>query len=217
MNRHVARKFDLSVYLVTDPRDGGSKVIETVGLAAAGGVTLVQLREPGAAGREFVARARALVALLRPLGIPLIVNDRVDVALAAGADGVHLGQDDMEPLDARRLLGPDAVIGLSVGSPAELALSASQLAVVDYLGTGPVHATRTKDDAGGAIGVDGLAAVRALTALPVVAIGGLTAADAPALIRAGADGLAVVSAICAAPDPGRAARELRDAVTAARA
>jgi len=211
----MAPAFDLSLYLVTDPRLTAARGLEaTVAAAVRGGVTLVQLRDPAAHGRALVEQARALKAQLAPLGIPLIVNDRVDVAIASGADGVHLGQDDMAPADARALMGPDRILGLSVGNPAEYA--ASDLAGVDYLGVGPVKATGTKKDAGAAIGAAGIAAVRALTALPLVGIGGLDAPLAGEVIRAGADGVAVVSAICAAPDPEQAARTLRAAIDAAR-
>ncbi|MEP9354504.1 thiamine phosphate synthase [Xanthobacter sp. KR7-65] len=211
----MARAFDLTLYLVTDPRLVAARgLVATVAAAVKGGATLVQLRDPEAHGRALVEQARALKALLKPLGIPLIVNDRVDVAVAADADGVHLGQDDMAPADARALLGPDRILGLSVGTPAEFA--ASDLAGVDYLGVGPVTATGTKADAGAAIGTAGLAAVRALTRLPIVGIGGIDRALAADVIRAGADGVAVVSAICAAPDPEDAARALKAAVTAAR-
>ncbi|WP_454918928.1 thiamine phosphate synthase [Xanthobacter sediminis] len=211
----MAVAFDLTLYLVTDPRLTAARGLEaTVEAAVKGGATLVQLRDPDAHGRALVEQARALKALLQPLGIPLIVNDRVDVAVAADADGVHLGQDDMAPADARALIGPGRILGLSVGNPAEYA--ASDLQGVDYLGVGPVKATGTKKDAGSAIGPAGIAAVRALTRLPLVGIGGVDAVLAPEVIRAGADGIAVVSAVCAAPDPEAAARALRAAVSAAR-
>ena len=211
----MPQPFDLTLYLVTDPRQVAARgLAATVDAAVTGGATLVQLRDPDAHGRELVAQARALKALLAPRGIALIVNDRVDVAHAAGADGVHLGQDDLSPRAARAILGPEAIIGLSVGTPAEFA--GSDLSAVDYLGVGPVRATGTKADAGAAIGPEGVAAVRALTTRPIVGIGGIDAGLAGAVIRAGADGVAVVSAICAAPDPEAAARALKAAVTAAR-
>jgi thiamine-phosphate pyrophosphorylase len=211
----MAMAFDLSLYLVTDPRLTAARGLEaTVAAAVKGGVTLVQLRDPQAHGRALVEQARALKTLLAPLGIPLVINDRVDVAVAADADGVHLGQDDMTPADARALLGPGRILGLSVGNPAEHA--ASDLCGVDYLGVGPVKATGTKVDAGAAIGPSGVAAVRALTRLLLVGIGGIDAAMAPEVIRAGANGIAVVSAICGADDPEAAAKTLRAAVSAAR-
>ncbi|MFG1376503.1 thiamine phosphate synthase [Xanthobacter autotrophicus] len=216
----MPKPFDLTLYLVTDPRlvaargPGTSGLLATVEAAVRGGATMVQLRDPDAHGRALVEQARALKALLAPLGIPLIVNDRVDVAVAADADGVHLGQDDMTPADARAVLGPHRILGLSVGNPAEYA--SSDLAGVDYLGVGPVKATGTKADAGGAIGAAGVAAIRALTPLPLVGIGGLGTGDVADVIRAGADGVAVVSAICAASDPEHAARALKAAVITAR-
>ncbi|GLI20826.1 thiamine-phosphate synthase [Xanthobacter flavus] len=215
MSQKMSRPFDLTLYLVTDPRLVAARgLVATVEAAVKGGATIVQLRDPDAHGRALVEQARALKALLAPLRIPLIINDRVDVAVAADADGVHLGQDDMTPADARALLGPERILGLSVGTPAEFA--ASDVGVVDYLGVGPVKATGTKKDAGAAIGTSGVTAVRALTRLPIVGIGGIDGALAAEVIRAGADGVAVVSAICAAPDPEHAARALLSAVTAAR-
>jgi len=210
----VARRFDLTLYLVTDPRLTAARgLAATVEAAVAGGATLVQLRDPDAHGRALVEQARVLKALLSPLGVPLIINDRVDVAVAAGADGVHLGQDDLTVADARALLGADAIVGLSVGNPREYAASA--LHGVDYLGVGPVRATGTKGDAGAAIGAAGIAAVRALTGLPIVGIGGVAADVAGEVIRAGANGVAVVSAICAATDPKAAAADLRRVIAAA--
>lgn len=207
--------FDLSLYLVTDPGLTEARgLIETVEQAVAGGVTIVQLRDPQAKGRALAEQARALLALLAPRGIPLIVNDRVDVAAAVGAQGVHLGQDDLDPAAARALLGPEAIIGLSIGTLEELA--ASDLGPVDYVGCGPVKATGTKSDAGGAIGVEGFAFLRAHIALPMVGIGGLKAEDAADVIRAGAEGVAVVSALCAAPDVAAAARDLKAIIESAR-
>jgi thiamine-phosphate pyrophosphorylase len=213
----MSRPFDLSVYLVTDARlCAGRGLLETVRASAQGGATIVQLRDPDAPARRLVAEARALIALLRPQGIPLIVNDRADVAVAADADGVHIGQKDLSARDVRKIVGPKKIVGLSVGSPAEFAASAEDLPFVDYLGVGPVRATATKADAGTAIGIGGVRAVQALTRLPVVAIAGIDAALAGELIRAGADGVAVVSAICAAADPRAATRAIAEAVATAR-
>jgi thiamine-phosphate pyrophosphorylase len=199
---------DLGLYLVTDRAAcQGRDLLDVVAAAVAGGVSLVQLREKTTATRDFVALARALVALLRPLGVPLVVNDRVDVALAAGADGVHVGQDDMHPTDVRALLGPDRIVGLSVTGQDET--RAAQGLPVDYLGAGPVFATATKPDAGAPQGLAGLAAMLALAEVPVVGIGAITAANAEAVLAAGASGLAVVSAICSASDPRAAAAALR--------
>jgi thiamine-phosphate pyrophosphorylase len=200
--------FDLGLYLVTDRAAClGRDLLDVVAEAVAGGVGLVQLREKTAATREFVELARALVALLRPQGVPLLINDRLDVALAVGADGIHVGQDDMSPVDARALLGLQAIIGLSVTGLDETRASRGQ--PVDYLGAGPVFATTTKADAGQPQGLDGLAAMLALAEVPVVGIGAITAANAGAVLATGARGVAVVSAICSAPDPRAAAQELR--------
>jgi thiamine-phosphate pyrophosphorylase len=155
-----------------------------------------------------------LLGLLRPLGVPLIINDRVDVALAAGADGVHVGQDDMDPRDVRKLIGPDKILGLSV-TGADEARTARGMPV-DYLGAGPVFATATKKDAGAPQGLSGLATMLALAEVPVVAIGAITTDNAAAVMDAGASGLAVVSAICSAPDPRAAAQVLRRIVDAKR-
>ncbi len=210
------RAFDPSVYLITDRGLCGARsVLETVRRAVAGGATMVQLRDPVAKTRVLVEEARALAALLRPAGIPFIVNDRADVALAAAADGVHLGQADMTVRDARAMMGRDPILGLSIASEADLA--ASDLAGVDYLGVGPLFASPTKADAAPPIGLAGLAAIRERTHLPIVAIGGLGVANAGDAVAAGADGVAVVSAICAASDATAAARRLSDAVGRARA
>ncbi len=207
---------DWSLYLVTDRRLAAPRSLEDLVRAALrGGVTAVQLREKDCATRDFVDLARALKAMLAPAGVPLIVNDRIDVALAACADGVHIGQSDMECRDARRLLGPDAIVGLSVEN-LEQAQRATSLDV-DYLGVGPVLSTPTKTDAAPAWGIEGLAALRRASRHVLVAIGGIGCENAAAVTRAGADGIAVVSAICAAADPERAARDLRAAISAARA
>jgi len=202
------------LYLVTDRGLAGDRPLEEVVLAAVeGGAGVVQLREKELATRAFVESARRLKALLEPRGIPLIVNDRVDVALAAGADGVHLGQEDMAYPDARALLGPDAIIGLSVETPEDV--REAEGFDVDYLGVSPIFPTPTKSDTKGAWGLDGLAEVRRMSRHRLVAIGGLNATNAADAIRAGADAVAVVSAICAAADPRRAAKELAAVVDAA--
>jgi thiamine-phosphate pyrophosphorylase len=153
------------------------------------------------------------VAQLRPLAIPFIVNDRIDVAMAAGADGVHIGQKDMDARDARCMMGEDCIVGLSVANETELEASRDALGAVDYLGVGPVFATATKPDAGEAIGLDGIAWMRAATSLPLVAIGGIDAARTADIMRAGANGVAIVSAIMNAADPQKAAAEFTRAVT----
>ena len=209
------RSFDLTLYLVAGQADCGSRPLEEVVAAAvAGGVTLVQLREKGVATRTHLERARGLKRRLAPTGVPLLINDRIDVALAAGVDGVHLGQDDMPPAQARALMGEEAIIGLSAGDAAEA--GSVDPALVDYAGVGPAYATGTKSDAGAAIGVEGVGDVMRRVGVPVVAIGGITAETAGALVAAGAAGVAVVSAVCAAADPEAAARVVRRAVERAR-
>ena len=197
----------LRLHLVTDSALCGARgILAVVDAAVRGGVTCVQLREKSLDTRAFVERARALKAWLLPLGVPLLINDRVDVALACGADGVHVGQSDMAPEDVRRLM-PGGLIGLSVESLAQL--DAAERAPVDYYGISPVLATRSKHDAAPALGLDGLRAIRAGTRRPLVAIGGIDAGNAAQVMAAGADGLAVVSALCSSADPEATARDLR--------
>jgi thiamine-phosphate pyrophosphorylase len=210
----MKRCFDLSVYLITDASLCGARgVLDTVREAVAGGATMVQLRDPHAKTRVLVDQSRALVALLKPRKVPFIVNDRLDVALAADADGVHVGQADMTPADARVLIGPGKILGLSITSEADL--DRSDLSGVDYLGVGPIYASPTKADAAPPMALGGLAAIAGRTKLPIVAIGGLHAGNAAEAIAAGASGVAVVSAICSAPDAEVAARELADVVAEA--
>jgi thiamine-phosphate pyrophosphorylase len=207
---------DLSVYLVVGPGDVAERsLIDVVLEAAAGGVTAVQLRWKGNAGRAFVEQTRALVRVLRPLGIPLIVNDRVDVALAAGADGVHVGQDDVSPADVRRLMGSSALVGLSVTALAEARMLDTD--IVDYAGIGPVFATPTKPDAAPPLGLDGTRDVCRALRVPSVAIGGISCTNATDVLATGVHGIAVVSAICAAEHPRAAATALALLVRAAAA
>ena len=211
----MRRPIDWRLYLVTDRHIAGARPIEDVVCAAArGGVTAVQLREKECDTREFVELGRRLKVLLAPFDVPLIINDRVDVALAVGADGVHIGQSDMTFRDARALLGPQAAIGLSVETK-EQSQEADSLDAA-YLGVSPVFATPTKTDAAPAWGLTGLGCVRAASRHVLVAIGGITLENAADVIKAGADGVAVVSAICAARDPESAARALRRVVDVAR-
>ncbi|NOG74077.1 thiamine phosphate synthase [Roseicella sp. DB1501] len=215
MNRRHG--FDPTLCLVTDPHLVGQRSVENVALAAVrGGATMVQLRDKAASTRALLEVAVRLKAALAPLGVPLLVNDRVDVALAARADGVHLGQSDMPASEARRLLGPDAVIGVSVVTEADAA--SIDRGAVDYVGLGPVFQTDTKVDAPVPVSPETRAVlVRALAPLPVMAIGGVTAENLAPAIRDGAAGVAVISAICSTPDPEVAAHCLREAVEAARA
>jgi thiamine-phosphate pyrophosphorylase len=212
----MSRGFDLSVYLITD-RDlcGARGLVDTVREAIAGGVTVVQLYDSVATTRDLVDEAREIAALTRPAGVAFLVRNRIDVALAAGADGVHLGRDDMRPADARALIGPDLVLGVSIADEDDLA--PENLAGVDYLGVGPTYPSLTRPDPAEPMAIGGIEAIAARTKLPMVAIGGLHAGNAADAIEAGADGVAVVSAICGTADPEAAARELREVVTAAKA
>jgi thiamine-phosphate pyrophosphorylase len=207
----VRGAFDLSVYLVTDrPLCAGRDLVEVVRAALAGGASIIQLREKHADTREFVELARAMRAVCDEYDAPLLINDRVDVALACGAAGVHVGQSDMAPADVRAIVGPDAIVGLSTDTPEQVV--AAQSLDIDYIGIGPVYATATKADAGEALGLAGFRRALELSRLPVVAIGAVTAATTAELIRVGAAGVAVVSAICAAESPEAATRELAQAV-----
>jgi thiamine-phosphate pyrophosphorylase len=212
---------DPTLYLVTDTALARPRpVADVVRAAVAGGVTAVQVRDKTASRRELLALTRAVQAALagRP-DVAVVVNDAVDVALLAGA-GVHVGQDDLPPAEVRRLLGPGAALGLSVTCAADLdAALALPAGTVDLLGIGPVWATPTKPDAAPGLG---LAATRELAAaarsagLVAVAIGGIDASRAAEVAATGVDGICVVSAVCAAPDPGAAARALRARIDAGR-
>lgn len=202
---------DLRLYVLVDPAlSRGRPIADVAAAAAAGGATLLQVRAKGVTTRALAALVDAVLAVARAHGVPVVVNDRADVAHASGAAGVHLGPDDLDPAAARRLLGPAALIGCSAGTPAEAVAAAA--AGADYLGTGDVFGTASKPDADAPIGPAGLAAVVAATTLPVVAIGGVTAANAADAVRAGAAGVAVLGAIGLADDPSAAARALRQAV-----
>jgi thiamine-phosphate pyrophosphorylase len=204
--------FDYSLYLVTDRGlSCGRTTCDIVRAAIAGGVTCVQLREKDCSTREFIAEARLLKAVLQPAGIPLIINDRLDVALAVGADGLHLGQQDMAIADARRLAGPAMIIGISAESLADAVRAAAEGA--DYIGISPVFATATKKDAAAALGLEGVRRIREAVDLPLVGIGGITADNAAEVVAAGADGVAVVSAIVAAGCPRTAAEALKNRIT----
>ena len=201
--------------LVTDSAlANGRSLGGIVAAAVKGGVTLVQLREKTASTRAFIEQARVLKRLLAPLRVPLLINDRIDVALAADADGAHVGQQDMPVALARQLLGPAAIIGLSITELGQVRDRDVELA--DYLGVGPIFAQSTKLDATPPLGLDGLAEVRRASSKPIVAIGGVSAANADAVRSAGADGIAVVSAIMGADDPRAAAAALVSAPKARR-
>lgn len=195
------------IYLVTDRSlCRGHPLQEVVLQALRGGAAYVQLREKEISTREFVEEAVAIKKILSPYGIPLIINDRVDVALACGAEGVHLGQEDMPYQTARRLMGKEAIIGLSVETWQDV--EAAEMLDVDYIGVSPVFATPTKTDTKKPWGLEGLRRVKAFSRHPLVAIGGINDATAESVVRAGAHCLAVVSAICASDDPQAAAMRL---------
>lgn len=198
---------DPSIYrlcLVTD-RDlaRGRSLVDVVGAAVQGGVTMVQLREKTASTRAFLEDARALKALLAPLGVPLVINDRVDIALAVDAEGVHVGQTDM-PVDQVRALAGERIVGLSITNATQMRGADTRLC--DYLGVGPLYLQQTKANASTPLGVEGFRALRGMTDKPVMAIGGLKADNAAPVLAAGADGLAVVSGLVSADDPRAAAQ-----------
>lgn len=208
------KDFDLSLYLVLDPvLCAGLGMVETTRAAVAGGATIVQLRDKDASTAAMIETGRALKEILRGTGVRLIINDNVEAAIASGADGLHIGQEDMSAAEARRMIGPDMILGLSVET--ETLASAIDAGIVDYAGVGPVFATATKPDHKQPIGFDGLARIIGLSPVPSVAIGGLKADHVAGVLSAGADGLAVVSAICGQPDPRAAtaliARAIREA------
>jgi thiamine-phosphate pyrophosphorylase len=213
------KKVDLRLYALVDPEHAGGRTLaELARLVAQGGATLVQLRDKRGDTRAMVESARAIKAALAPFGVPLLINDRVDVALAAGADGAHVGQDDMAVDDARRLLGRDAIIGLSVKTAAQA--EAAPIDLLDYVGIGGVFATTSKDNPDPPIGPAGLARIAAVLRrrapdFPVCGIAGIDASNAADAIAAGADGVAVISALSLAADPQAAARTLRGSVDAA--
>jgi thiamine-phosphate pyrophosphorylase len=204
---------DLSLYLVTDTAlCGRFGVASTVSAAVVAGVTVVQVRDPHATDEELVRLGREVAARLRGTGVPLVVNDRVHLVEAIGADGAHVGQGDLDVAEARRRLGPQAILGLSVQTVAHVdAALGSGAGIVDYLGVGPVWSQTTKPDAAAPGGVDVLRDIVAASPWPCVAIGGVDAPRAAHARRAGAAGVAVVSAICGCPDVPAATRALRRA------
>lgn len=210
---------DVRLNAIVDPERANGRALDALARqVAAGGATLIQLRDKLGSTRRMVETARAIKAALGGTGVPLVINDRVDVALAAQADGVHVGQDDMRVEDARRLLGPKAIIGLSIKSVAQA--NAAPIDQLDYVGIGGVYATTSKDNPAPPIGPAGLSAIVAAfqarkPGFPACGIAGIDATNAAAVIAAGADGVAVISALSMQADPAAAARELRGIVDAA--
>lgn len=206
----MRRAVDLRCYAIVDPEvSGGHDLVELSRKLAAGGVTLVQLRDKHTDTRPMIERARAIKAALGT--VPLLINDRVDVALAIGCDGVHIGWDDMHPTDARRLLGPDAIIGLTINSPERA--DATDLDLIDYAGIGGIYGTTSKQTKNNPIGNAGMARVIAALhkrrpGFPTCGIAGINAGNAAPVIEAGADGVSVISALSCVPDPQAAAATL---------
>jgi thiamine-phosphate pyrophosphorylase len=209
---------DLRLYALVDPAVAGGRPLADLAARIVSSATLVQLRDKHGSTRAMVEEARALRAVLEPKGVPLLINDRVDVALAAEADGVHIGQDDLAPADARLLLGRGAIIGLSVKTVEQA--KTAPLDLLSYVAIGGVYSTTSKHNTAAPIGVAGLRAiVEAIRArepnYPICAIAGITPGNAADVIYAGADGVAVISALSLVPDPGKAAQELRAVVDSA--
>jgi thiamine-phosphate pyrophosphorylase len=209
---------DLRLYALVDPAVAGGRTLPDLAERIAGHATLVQLRDKHGSTRAMVEEARALRDVLEPAGVPLLINDRVDVALAAEADGVHIGQDDMPVPDARLLLGRTAIIGLSINSL--MLAQAAPLELLDYVAIGGVYGTTSKDNTEPPIGIEGLRTIAQAVrtrkpGFPICAIAGINAANAAAVIDAGADGVAVISALSLSDDPAKAAQDLRAAVDGA--
>ncbi|EIT7138334.1 thiamine phosphate synthase [Vibrio parahaemolyticus] len=194
------------LYLVTDDQQDLSTLKHVVRKAVEGGVTMVQVREKHGDVRAFIERAQAVKTILEGTGVPLIINDRVDVALAVDADGVHLGQSDMPAEIARQLIGPNKILGLSIETEDQLAEADSL--PIDYIGLSAIFATPTKTNTKKNWGIEGLKMALNTTSLPIVAIGGINETNIPALSATGVHGLALVSAICHAENPTKAAEYL---------
>ena len=209
------QNIDYSLYLVTDRGLAcGRSMLEVVKAAVSGGVTCIQLREKDCSTLEFIEQARAIKNFLEARKIPLIINDRLDVALAVGADGVHLGQNDMPLEIAQKIAGPSVLIGISAESVQDAI--AAENGGADYLGVSPIYATPTKTDTAPPLGLEGLREIKKRVKIPLVGIGGLNKSNAAEVIRNGADGVAVVSAIVAADDPERSAMNLKQIIDEAR-
>lgn len=210
----LAARARWDLYVITDERLSGRSHEEQAREALAGGAGIIQLRDKSATTRRLYEAALALRTLTRAAGALFIVNDRVDIALAADADGVHVGPDDLPVAVARRLL-PGRLVGVSAGTVAEAV--AAERDGADYLGVGAIYEARgSKADAGSPVGPERIAQIRAAVRLPIVGIGGIKAANAAPVIGAGADGVAVITGVVAAPDIAAAARELLAVVQAAK-
>lgn len=207
----TVRRVDWSLYVITDRLlAGGRRLEDVVRAAIAGGATAIQFREKDSPAWEAFQLGLALRGITRKAGVPFIVNDRLDLALALEADGAHVGQEDLPAREARRLLGPGRILGVSVETVEQAVRAVEEGA--DYLGAGSVFATATKPDAGAPIGLGGLARICGAVNIPVVAIGGINRGNAGEAISCGAAGVAVVSAVMAAPDVEAATRTLQRAI-----
>jgi thiamine-phosphate pyrophosphorylase len=212
----TSQRVDYALYVVTDAQlSRGRSHREVIEAAIRGGATIVQYREKNASTRQMIDEALELRDLCRAHGVPFIVNDRVDVALAMDADGVHVGQDDMPASLARKLIGHNKILGVSAENVEQARAAVAESA--DYVGAGAIFATATKADANKPIEIAGLLKIARACTIPMVGIGGINASNAASVIRAGADGIAVVSAIVSADDVERAAQELHEIVEKAKA
>ncbi|MGI8527058.1 MAG: thiamine phosphate synthase [Pseudolabrys sp.] len=208
-------RLDLRLYALIDPERAGTRSLAAIAKLVAPAVTLVQLRDKNGGTRAMIEEARAIRAALASSRVPLLINDRVDVALAAQAEGVHIGQDDIAAADARRLLGREAIIGLSLKTVAQAETSPIQH--LDYVAIGGVFVTQSKDNPDPPVGIEGFKAILAVIRarapkMPVAAIAGIDAGNAASVVAAGADGVAVISALSLAADPALAAQALRKVV-----
>ena len=205
----MSKMFDLSLYLVLDTSlcNGAEDVLHTAQAALKNGVTMLQLRSEHMTGKEWLEIGTPLKELLNASGVPFIVNNRLDMALALGADGVHIGQKDLPPHIARRILGPDKLIGLSISTAEELASAPYEF--VNYLGVGPVFPTTSKQNTAPALGITGLKQMVRDKKAPAVGIGGITLENIAAVLATGIEGVGVVSAICGQESPGDATKQLK--------
>ncbi len=210
----MRRKIIWDLYLVTDRRLSNLPFFQMIKKAVEGGVTIIQLREKSLSTKEFIEEALEVKKIIEGKNIPLIINDRVDVALAVNADGVHLGNEDMPVEIARRILGKKFIIGASAGSVLEAVEKSEKGA--DYIAVSPVFSTPTKPDAGSPLGLDGIRRIKESVRVPVIGIGGINRENVIDVIKSGADGVAVVSAIVSSPDPEESARELRELIAKAK-
>lgn len=215
MSRNLKNIIDYSLYLVTDQKLClGRELIEVVMEAVAGGVSIVQIREKDSDTRDFFQLAMAMKKQLENTSVPLIINDRVDVAIAVDADGVHVGQTDLPCAVVREMLGPEKILGVSINTFEQI--DEAHKLNIDYLSLSPVFPTPTKPDTTPAFGIEGLKKARQMTSRALMTIGGIDKTNLKDIVDTRMDGVAVVSAICSAPSPRMAARELADIIRQAR-